>query len=172
MKHSIILSALIVILVAAMFGTAQVSSLRVTFSESIDPASGQGMGKVAYQDTHYSPDLMIFEALLPATNVEQCFATTDFSGARPVGPDRANLVYDFSTSTYHLTWMLGRETGDSCRVIIVGETAADGRYNTWRANFGSTSFAEVDMTKDEEVEPRTGDGSVRFVSYQIGAIYY
>ena len=171
MKHTIIFSAFTFILAAATFGSAQVSSMRVSFSESIDPSSGGGVGKVSFQDTHYNPNLRVFEAFLPVTTVEGCFATTDFSSARLVGPERATLVYDSSTSTYHLTWMLGKENRDTCRVLVIGETASTAGYNVWRTNFGRSSFAEDALTKDE-VGLRTGDGSVRPISYQISGIYY
>lgn len=173
MKHPIIFSAFVVILVAAGLGTAQVSSLRVSFSESIDPSTGQGMGKVAYQDTLYNPNFRVFEVLIPASTAEQCFAGTDFSAARPVGPERASLSYNFSNLSYELKIVIPQEeqNRDGCRVILVGETAASAGYNTWRANFGRTSFAD-DALIGDEMQVRSGDGSVRFISYQVSTIYY
>ena len=168
MKHTIIFSAFVVVLATATFGTAQSSSLRVSFSESTDTSGGgQGAGKVSVHDAPYNPNFQIFEVLVPVSTTEQCFAATDFSRARLVGPDRATLSYDPSGATYEITIVAGIRERDNCRVILVGETAATAGYNVWRANFGRTSLAEEDLTKGEEDGVRMGDGSVRSVSYQV-----
>ena len=168
MKHSIIFSAFLVILAVSTMGTAQVSRMRVTFSESIDPSGGgMGMGKVTVQDVHFNPDLKVFEALIPAESAQQCYASRDFSGARLVGADRASLGYDSSRLTYELTIVTGHVDSDKCRVLLVGETISAADLTVWRANFGQTGFAEDGLTDDEEGEARSGDGSVRKVSYQI-----
>lgn len=168
MKHSIIFSALIVILASSTVGMAQASRMRVTFSESINPlGGGMGMGKVTVQDVHFNPDVRVFEALIPASSAQQCYASRDFSGATPVGADRASLSYDFSQASYDLKIVIGQGDPDKCRVLLVGETISTADLAVWRANFGQTGIAESGLIKDDEGGARSGDGSVRRVSYQI-----
>src|SRR5688572_26816745 len=120
MKRTIIFSAFMAILLSAVYTSAQTSYLRLSFSEGNIPA-GVPTGTVTFFDD-VTPVMQVFEAVIPAATEAACFASMDFSAARPVGPDRASVTYDPATSSYTLKWTGVKDRRDSCRVLLVGQS--------------------------------------------------
>jgi hypothetical protein len=167
MKRTIIFSTVITILVFAAISQAQVSSLRVTFSESRDNSRDTTL--ITYTGLE-NPDARVFESVVPGP-AETCFEATVFPNPRPVGSDRASLVYDAAAGAYKLKWTVKRDTRDSCRVLFVadGDGDVDGAdFLVWQRNYGSTLQTETGLSGYDAAGVR-GDGSVRFISYQISA---
>src|SRR5687767_11295128 len=135
MKRTIIFSAFMAILLSAVYTSAQTSGLRLSYSEAVNQ-SGVPTGTVNFfvDGEHV---MQVFEAVIPATTEAACFASMDFSAARPVGPDRASVTYDPATSSYTLKWTGVKDRRDSCRVLLVGQSIGVGDLAMWQANYGT-----------------------------------
>ncbi|HEX6125409.1 MAG TPA: hypothetical protein VFZ23_08540 [Pyrinomonadaceae bacterium] len=167
MKRTIILSAFIAISLSTGVTAAQTSDLRLTFSEATDP-NGKATGYVVFTGLE-DPDVEVFEAVVPAANEADCFANTDFSNARRVGPDSASLSYDPATNSHTLRWSRMKERRDTCRVLIVGRTRllVGSDLAVWQTNFGSGSLSENEMSTNGISDLGRSDGSVRPIQYSI-----
>ena len=137
MKRTIIFSAFMAILLSAVYTSAQ-PGLRLSFSEGTSPA-GVPTGSVKFI-VDGVPVMQVFEALIPATTETACFASRDFSTARPVGPDRATVTYDPATNSYELKWTGVRDRRDTCRVLLVGGSISATDLAVWQANYGTTAL--------------------------------
>jgi len=165
-KRTIIFSAFLAILILVGVSSAQTFSVRLTFSEAINPNGGT-TATVTYAGLE-NPNLRIFESLVPAASEAECFASDGFATARVVGPDRATLVFDRATSLYKLSWTLAVDKKDTCRIVRVAENPLSaGDLADWRANYGTGGRAANENPKDDPLTARTGDGSVRAVRYQV-----
>ena len=166
MKSSTIIQALMTALILAVGISAQVSSQRVTFSEAIDPATGEDVLNISYAGP-YNPNLRLYEATVLGP-VENCFESFEFS--RPRGVDQTKTLWSWrtATNTYEVKWTVKRENKNTCKVLIGDSNgAADGRdFLVWQRNFGVSASRESDA-KADGIEARLGDGSVRSVSYSI-----
>jgi len=166
MKYSTIVCALITALMLAVGVSAQVSSQRLTFSEAIDPATGDDVFTIRYAGP-YNPNLRLYEATVLGS-VEGCFDNRVFS--RPRGVDLTKTLWSWhaATGTYEIIWTVKRENRDTCKVLIGDSNGeSEGRdFLVWQRNFGVTGFYESDAKADDS-EARSGDGSVRSLSYSI-----
>ena len=130
MKRNIIFSAIITILGLAIISDGQTTgTFRLTFN-------GQTTG--ALQTTTFkftgqpNTNIRLFEAVIPARSDAECFASTDFSNATPIGPDRAIVDYDDATGMYKVIWINQSENRESCRVLR-GSGDIDGRdFLVWQ----------------------------------------
>jgi hypothetical protein len=143
MKNSIIFAALIGIL--AVTGISQSLPSVPVYSIVVDRRSDLSeINNVVIQYTGLeNPNLLIFEAVLPAPTQAACLASRDFSDAVPVGPDRAALTYDAETSKYRLQWSrLDTDARVNCRVLIVRSEIGVGDLAVWQSNYGQTALFE------------------------------
>ena len=113
-----------------------------------------------------NPNVRLLEAVITAASEAECFASTDLSNARVLGPDRAILTYDTAAGTTKLTWTTPKENRNSCRILMV-DGDVDGRdFLVWQRSTGTSGLAEVDLMKtDDSGEQHLSDGSIRFFSY-------
>ena len=165
MSRKIIFSAFITICLSTVITSAQTAGMRLSFSEDIEPSGIQEGGTVVFTGLE-NPDMRVFEAIIPATTESECFASRDFSTARPVSPNRARLGYDEATGSYQLKWTNVSDKRDSCRVLLVRESISSGDLAMWQSNYGVGGFAESGFAKDGSDSAR-GDGSVRPIRYSI-----
>jgi hypothetical protein len=150
MKLTIIFSAFLILGLAGISNAQTSGTFRLTFSGQA-AANGSQTTTVSFTGLE-NPNIRLLEAVVPATSEAECFAITDISNARVLGPDRATIVYDASTLTYKLIWMTPKENRGSCR-ILMGDGDVDGRdFLLWQ--------------KTEPPSPGL-DGSVRHVSHSI-----
>ena len=161
MKRTIIFSAFMTMLLSAVYTSAQTPDLRLSFSNNV-ATNGIETGTIKYTGLE-APGVQVFEAVIPAATEAACFASRDFSMARPVGPDRASVVYNHATSSYELRWTQPREPRDSCRVLLVGRSSGGTDLADWQANYGSGGRSESQDLYDDV----RGDGSVRPVRHAI-----
>ena len=140
MKRTVIITTLIATLLSAVYASAQTPYGRLTFSEGTNQA-GVPTGTVTFFDTAGPVTMQVFEAVIPAPTEAACFASRDFSMARPVGPDRATVVYDAATSSYKLQWTQVKDRRDSCRVLRVGTSPSAGDLAFWQANYGASGLS-------------------------------
>ena len=155
----------------------------IAFSAGVSNAQGTPQGTVTFFDTAYeggldvatviyegpeNPNLRLYEAVLSGP-VERCFDNFNFSRARLVSSDRAVATWDHLTNTYTVNWTFRIDTKDTCRVLIGdGDGQVDGSdFLIWQRNLGSTALFQGDLGTDVPFELRSGDGSVRSVSYSI-----
>jgi hypothetical protein len=166
MKRTIIFSAFFTIFILVGVSSAQTLNVKLTFSEAINP-NGEAIATVTYTGLE-NPNLQIFESVVRASTEAECFASDGFATARVVGPDRATLVYDRATSLYKLSWKLGRDKINTCRVVRVAQNPLSaGDLADWQANYGTGGRAANENPKDDPPTARSGDGSVRAVRYQV-----
>ena len=164
MKRTFILSALLSIFLITGTASAQnqLNFTKVMLRQDTTPA-GNERHTITFTGLEV-PGLQIFESVVPVSSDDECLATTELVNPRLLGPERATLVYDTATASYTLQWIIPKEKRSSCRVLKIATTAAStSGYNTWRTNFGRTSFADGEAMKDETIEMSVSDGSVRFV---------
>ena len=120
-------------------------------------------------------------AKLPATTLEACMASTDFSSARPMDRKDYLAEYDASTGIMYLAFGVEREmkesgedgsrsvnNNSSCHVVRYGSGCCeDGRdFLMWQRNVGNAALFDGILTS-ENVIPLMQDGSVRFISYSV-----
>lgn len=165
MSRKIIFSALIAICLSTVITSAQTAGMRLSFSEDTAPSGIQEGGVLVFTGLE-NPDMRVFEAIIPATAESECFASKDFSTARPVSPNRASLDYDEATGSYKLKWTNVRDKRDSCRVLLVRESISSNGLAMWQSNYGVGGFAESGFANDGSDSAR-GDGSVRPIGYSI-----
>ncbi len=118
-------------------------------------------------------------ARLPATTLETCMASTDFSSA--MGRRDYLAEYDRSTGIMYLSFGVEREmkesgedgsrsvnNNSSCHVIRFGSGCCeDGRdFLMWQRNVSNAALFDGILTP-ENVMPLMQDGSVRFISYSV-----
>ena len=102
----------------------------------------------------------------------QCFASTDFSSAVPVGADRAAISMEPSTGTGTGTTFFLRNTNspsleDSCSVIILRSLSGDARdFILWRARYGSTGLFDQAIETGKENDSATAQRT-RVTSLQV-----
>ena len=142
MIPKIIFSSLMAILLLSDISSAQTANVRLTFSEAISP-SGVPTGTVTFTGLE-GPELQVFEAQIAARTEAGCFASRDFSTARAVSPERANVSYDSGTGSYKLQWTGVRDKRDSCRVLLVGQSVASTDLAVWQSNYGVGGLREDD----------------------------
>src|SRR5687767_15122482 len=163
MKRTIIFSAFMAILLSAVYTSAQTSGLRLSYSEAVNQ-SGVPTGTVnCFVDGEHV--MQVFEAVIPATTEAACFASMDFSAARPVGPDRASVTYDPATSSYTLKWTGVKDRRDSCRVLLVGQSIGVSDLAMWQANYGTGGFAEYQIPHDDA--SRVGKSSCALMLFAV-----
>ena len=167
MKFTIIISALFaMVMLLPGASSAQTFAMKVSFSETINQNS-EATGTVTYTGLE-NPGLQIFESVVTASSEGVCFASDGFATARAVGPDRATLAYDRATGIYKVTWKLGRDRKNTCRVLRVGTSPiSNGDLAMWQSNYGTGGLSANEITKDVVLTERAGDGSVRPVRYQV-----
>jgi hypothetical protein len=173
MKRIIIFSTILSI--AVMTGSASAQFLnftKVMLKQDLDP-SGNERNTITFTGLEV-PDLQIFESIVPVSSDDECLATTELVNPRLLGPTRAKLLYNASTASYTLQWIIPKERSASCRVLKIATSASTtSGYNTWRTNFGRTAFADDEATKEDSIGLLLGDGSVRHIppTIAIAAIY-
>ena len=147
---------------------AQVAGGKVIFSDGNFSPAGYDVVTMTYVGS-YNPNLRLYEATALGS-VETCFENTQFS--RPRGVDQNITLWDWTetSSTYEITWTIKKENRDTCKVLIGdSDSTVDGSdFLIWQRNYGGTVFRSSEIKSDDPAE-RTGDGSVRFISYSIDA---
>ena len=110
----------------------------------------------------------IYEARPQASSTTQCLASTDFSSAVPVGPDRVSVSFDPSMSTWYLRSTSPLGTVDSCSVLLVRHSSVDAHdYIAWRrARFSETSLFDEAVHTDKESDSATTQRT-RVTSLQV-----
>jgi hypothetical protein len=159
MKHTIIFSAFLFIVVASGGAAAQggVGMGKVSVHDTTSP-SGVPVGIVTFQ-VDGGQTLQIFESVFTAGTEEECFARTDFPNPRSLGPERATIAYNEATRTYTLKWTIGNERADTCRVLRLGQSVDSADYVIWRRNLGSVAgLSDDDSTKDPSARTAVTQG--------------
>ena len=170
MKRTIIFSAFMAILLSAVYTSAQTSGVRLSFSEGTTPG-GVPTGTVTFIVDGAPVVMQVFEALIPAATEAACFASRDFSMARPVGPDRASVVYDAGTGSYKLQWTGVRDKKDSCRVLLVGQSLSATDLAAWQANYGAGGFADDQSSYGEAARVNKASCQLMLASASSDAIF-
>lgn len=157
-KFAFILSMIVISTVAA---NAQVSRVRVTFSEAID-TSGKDSLTISYTGLE-NPNLKVYEALVPVSS-GPCFENTLVTNVQPADPADASLTYNAANGTYKLVWATKRTSRDICRVVYVAD--GDGTINSsdlavWQSNYGSSGLQAESDSEKLDFGVRTVEGSAR-----------
>ena len=153
MKHTIIFSAFMFIVVASGTAAAQSGGMgmgKVSFQDwPSSPGSGVPTGTVTFRIDGQGQTLQIFESVFAAATEEECFARTYFPNPRLLGPDRATLNFNQANQTYTLKWLLTDDRPDTCRVLRLGQSADTADYVIWRKSLGSVDgLSDHESTKD------------------------
>ena len=162
MKRNIIFSAAITVLGLAIISNGQTTGrFKLTFSSQTSPA---GVETTIIKFKGLPSNIRLLEAVVSATSEGECFATTDLSNARPIGPDRAALSYDYSTGVYKLIWVNQSENSESCR-ILVGSGPVDAHdFIVWRrAESHNTPLTEENLI--DKAPPTDGISTASKVAY-------
>lgn len=116
-------------------------------------------------------------AKLPATTLEACMASTDFSSARRMDPRMYRAVYNQATGMQSFSFGVEREMkntgGDpsrmqsSCHVVRFSGSSVDGRdFLVWQK--GSTLS---DWLYQSDAAAVLQDGSVRFIKHSVSSSF-
>ena len=153
MRRAIIFSALFVLAISGV-ASAQVARMRLTFSEAIDPSTSVPTGTVQFFVDGSTTAPQVYEAVIAARTEAECFASRDFSNARPVSSDRASLTFDAATGLATLKWVGVKDKRDSCRVLLAGRVIVGDDLGIWQANYGSGGLlSKDDLRSDGSVRP-------------------
>lgn len=117
-------------------------------------------------------------AKLPATTLEECMASTDFSSAKRMDPRMYRAVYNQATGTEHFNFGVEREMkntgGDpsrsqsSCHVVRFAASSVDGRdFLIWQRNPSLSSSTLAEWIFNSDAAPVLQDGSVRFIKHSV-----
>jgi len=169
MKTRIALMSLFAIMSLAMMANAQHTRLIFGTDHGIWAAGTQSSFSTTIKFTGLpNTNVRLREAIVSARSEAECFESTDFSNARPIGSDRASVSYDDSAGMYKVVWINQSETRESCRVLI-GSGDVDGRdFLIWQRGASPTpALTEEDLSKPSgTLEARQSEPKFVYV-YQV-----
>ena len=137
MKRTIILAAFLSVVILSESVAAQTVPVKFAISETVD-SGGVTTVKVTFQG-RINGNLQIADLTTVAIDPAACFERSDYPNPRILGPDRASIVYNEATRSSTLRWVIGKDHGDSCRVLVVGESVDARDFVIWRKNLGSVA---------------------------------
>jgi hypothetical protein len=144
MKHSLIIFAAVSLLLSAIAASSQSLSISIT-----PQSSDTDLVEVKFPAPGHQQQIFLWEMSFNASSQEECFASRDFSNARPADPARSGLAFDIASNSYTLRWLVDRPKREDCRAIAAGSTIAASDLAVWQANYGAAGlFADPFFESD------------------------